>query len=801
MKLLRPSHPSATMVTGTCSGFSPPATFRDGFGRNIPPVPEIVGGGDDKVYVAVGKSVEKAVALFHWTFRRFRDREICILHVHQPSPLIPTLLGKLPATQANPDVVCAYRREERDAMQKLLLDYVSLCARSKVKACVVTTENDQVRKGIVDLVNEYRVQKLVMGAATENWMKVKKNSSKSSYAAKNAPPFCQIWFVNKGQLLHTREPSEDYNILPPSVQDSSALRSQSLHCPNTEREIPQIYCRSSSSTSFIPRSTSMTRSLQSNTSSESEYSSEHDLRVEEESLCKQLDEVNLEAEASRNEAFQELLKRKRLEAQALEANNKVKAYESAHAQEVELRKAAEDKLNAARRENEQLLEQRESTSKEWHKLLRNIAILENQVQEANRRREESSEELKLIQASVATLKIEKLTLQRQRFEAANWLDRWKVRGQPAGASSTTSRLTEFSLVDLETATCGFSESFKIGCESYGCSLYKGEMSNRTVMIKKLHRNNLQAQQEFQEEVQVVGRLKHKHILSLIGICHEAHALVYEYTPTRLESHLSHKTNSYSMSWKTRTRVIFEIANALLFLHSSRPEKLLHGNLSPENIVLDSEFCCKLCNFRFSKLVNEETFRCRSFRQYSEPSSNGHYLFTDPEFLQTGDLTAKSDVYSFGMIILWLLTGSRASGLANIVRRAVSGSNLVSVLDASAGEWSGFVARRLADLGLRCCDSNSADRPAISLVMVKELEHLSALEDRRVPSSFLCPILKEIMHDPQLAADGFTYEGEALRGWLKNGRETSPMTNLKLDHLNLTPNHSIRLAIQDWLCNP
>ncbi|KAK1434872.1 hypothetical protein QVD17_00626 [Tagetes erecta] len=802
MKLLKPSHPCVTMATDGRSGFSPPASFRDGFDRNCVPVPEI--GGGDKVYVAVGKTVEKAVPLFHWAFRRFRNREICILHVHQPSPLIPTLLGKLPATQANPDVVCAYRRKERDEMQKLLLDYVSLCSRSKVKACVVTTDNDHIRKGIVDLVNEYGVRKLVMGASPENWMKVKKNSSKSSYAAKNAPPFCQIWFVNKGQLLYTREPAEDYDLLPSlNNQDSSAFRSQSAHYPNTERESQQIYRRSCSSTSFMPGSTSMTRSLQSNSSTESGYSSEHDLRVDENSLCKHLEEVNLEAEASRNEAFQEILKRKRLEAQALEANDKVKAYESAHAQEVESRKVAEDKLNAARRENEQLMEQKELTSKELHKVMRNIAILENQLQEANRRREESTEELKLIQASIATLKIEKLTVQRQQFEAANWLDRWKVRGQDGGISCTTSRLTltEFSLVDLETATCGFSESFKIRYENYGCSFYKGEMLNRTVMIKKLHWNNLQAQQEFQEEVQVVGRLQHKHILSLIGICHDALALVYEYTPTSLESHFSNKTNSSSVSWKTRTRIISEIANALLFLHTSRPEKILHGNLNPENIVLDSELCCKLCNFRFSKLVNEETFRCRSFRQYPEPCSNRLFLFTDPDFLQTGDLTAKSDIYSFGMIILWLMTGSRSAGLVSEVRKAVSGSNLVSVLDASAGEWSGFVAKRLADLGLRCCESNSADRPAVSLVMVKELEQLSVLDDRRVPSSFMCPILKDIMHDPQLAADGFTYEGEALRGWLKNGRETSPMTNLKLDHLNLTPNHSIRVAIQDWLCNP
>jgi hypothetical protein len=59
--------------------------------------------------------------------------------------------------------------------------------------------------------------------------------------------------------------------------------------------------------------------------------------------------------------------------------------------------------------------------------------------------------------------------------------------------------------------------------------------------------------------------------------------------------------------------------------------------------------------------------------------------------------------------------------------------------------------------------------------------------------------QEIMHDPQVAADGFTYEGEAMRGWLENGRETSPMTNLKLSHLHLTPNNTLRLAIQDWLC--
>lgn len=59
-------------------------------------------------------------------------------------------------------------------------------------------------------------------------------------------------------------------------------------------------------------------------------------------------------------------------------------------------------------------------------------------------------------------------------------------------------------------------------------------------------------------------------------------------------------------------------------------------------------------------------------------------------------------------------------------------------------------------------------------------------------------LQEVMQDPHVAADGFTYEAEALRGWLDSGHDTSPMTNLKLEHKNLVPNHALRSAIQEWL---
>lgn len=128
-----------------------------------------------------------------------------------------------------------------------------------------------------------------------------------------------------------------------------------------------------------------------------------------------------------------------------------------------------------------------------------------------------------------------------------------------------------------------------------------------------------------------------------------------------------------------------------------------------------------------------------------------------------------------------------------VRNVLSSGQLELVLDSSAGEWPETVSRRLVDFGLQCCELKSRDRPKITPAIVKELLQLYVLEERPVPPYCLCPILQEIMQDPLIAADGFTYKGEAIRGWLKNGHETSPMNNLRLNHLlHLTPNHTSAL---------
>lgn len=195
-------------------------------------------------------------------------------------------------------------------------------------------------------------------------MKVKRSSSKVNYAAKNAPLFCEIWFINKGKLTWKREASEWSSPLPSSshVEDESAeiLRSESqrysqrklafypeylrsssarnVTCARISNwvqsesicaEVPVLSTISSSDNGCFPHLLQISFSPTSTSSgsgcsfTERRASSDSDSKVEDDSSYSQLAEVGIEAEASKNKALEELLKRKKLEFEAMEAISKV----------------------------------------------------------------------------------------------------------------------------------------------------------------------------------------------------------------------------------------------------------------------------------------------------------------------------------------------------------------------------------------------------------------------------------------------------------------------------------------------
>ncbi|XP_009883768.1 PREDICTED: WD repeat, SAM and U-box domain-containing protein 1 [Charadrius vociferus] len=85
-----------------------------------------------------------------------------------------------------------------------------------------------------------------------------------------------------------------------------------------------------------------------------------------------------------------------------------------------------------------------------------------------------------------------------------------------------------------------------------------------------------------------------------------------------------------------------------------------------------------------------------------------------------------------------------------------------------------------------------------LQKIEELRMKMISVSAAVPDEFLCPITRELMKDPVIAADGYSYEKEAMENWISNKRRSSPMTNLPLPSLMLTPNRTLKMAISRWL---
>ncbi|XP_078158231.1 uncharacterized protein LOC144553930 isoform X2 [Carex rostrata] len=152
---------------------------------------------------------------------------------------------------------------------------------------------------------------------------------------------------------------------------------------------------------------------------------------------------------------------------------------------------------------------------------------------------------------------------------------------------SSSTALEFSLQELQQATQYFSESLKIGEGGFG-PVYKGSLRQITVAIKVLHSQSRQGISQFRQEITVLTKMRHPNLVTLIGACSESSALVYEYLPNgSLEDRLNCVNNTPPLTWQARTRIIGEICLALIFLHSNKPQLVIHGDLKPENILLDT----------------------------------------------------------------------------------------------------------------------------------------------------------------------------------------------------------------------
>ena len=239
-------------------------------------------------------------------------------------------------------------------------------------------------------------------------------------------------------------------------------------------------------------------------------------------------------------------------------------------------------------------------------------------------------------------------------------------------------------------------------------------------------------------------MRHPNLVTLIGVCRDPKMLVYEFLPNgSLEDRLQCKDHTEPLPWRMRIRIAADICTALIFLHSNKPKSIAHGDLKPDNVLLDANFVGKLGDFGISRSLNLTNTTVTPYHRTDQIKGTLGYM--DPGYISSGELTAQYDVYSFGVVLLRLLTGKSPLGLQNEVEAALNSGVLHEILDTSAGNWPPGFAEELASLALKCCRYERKERPDLAKeawgvlqAMMNEPTPSSSLPPE-APSYFICPM--------------------------------------------------------------
>ncbi|KAL4376739.1 hypothetical protein GQ457_02G014310 [Hibiscus cannabinus] len=209
----------------------------------------------------------------------------------------------------------------------------------------------------------------------------------------------------------------------------------------------------------------------------------------------------------------------------------------------------------------------------------------------------------------------------------------------------------FTYEELSIATNGFSQSNIIGQGGFGY-VYKGVLPDgKEVAIKSLKVGSGQGEREFQAEVEIISRVHHRHLLSLVGYCVTGvqRMLVYDLVPNKtLEYHL-HGKGVPVMDFASRLRIALGAAKGLAYLHEDCNPRIIHRDIKAANILLDDNFEAMVADFGLARLSGDN-------HTHVSTRVMGTFGYLAPEYASSGKLTEKSDVYSFGIMLLELITG-------------------------------------------------------------------------------------------------------------------------------------------------
>ncbi|XP_016442768.2 putative U-box domain-containing protein 50 isoform X1 [Nicotiana tabacum] len=783
---------------------------------------------ENKVYVAINSNLHDGFLTLQWALKRWSSQSITIVILYAVNNIckdyVITPMGKLPAGSVNEEILKDLEKFEEAKNQKILWRYKVFCGNVKVEAIKIEGYDESIQEIMVDLITGLRITKLVMSLTfmkSSSW-KSRSAISGSFFVHRQKPEFCELFIICGGKLVFLREGNNEGLIEDDQGEMVANSRSKrqsfrdlvvKMFPENSAKMKNQ--CDSSASNGSFDQWEKYKEEIENYMSQIlSSNAEEIDDFVANESLQKS----NTELVMADNMTVQE--KRKALKIKFLEikqtiqlSREEAKGHVRGHAKAqwattLCTRRAEEIDgcINDEIARKADLKRELDATKEELSELHTEVEITTSRLNSILELQRELSNKLQLssVARSRAEVKVEKVV--KQRTDTLQEIDEYRkqrdvlrrriefCREKDAIGNATmlmkpSFEYKEFTAAEIRAATDGFSDRMRLKSGGDWTDVYKARLNHTSVAIKLYSSGDVDSADAFRAKVKLFSHMRHPHILAMIGFCSELRCIVFEYMHNGclrdilFSGKRSSKRRNKCLNWKARICIAADVCTGLCFVHRAKPRPVAHGNLNPSKILLDRNNVAKIHGFKTP--------------------------------LSSDKLDIRSDIRAYGNLVLQILTGRNWAGL---VEEAImmDQTKLIEVLDPMAGEWPLDIAVELGRIGIKCLSIHE-DKELNMTSLAREVEKVKKLADEIVangecvvanernqddedsaefPNFFLCPILQEVMKNPHVAADGFSYELEAIEEWLKTGRDTSPMTNLRLDDKILTPNHSLRSLIED-----